>query len=432
MPDWFSQNAPTQPASAAAPPAQTSAAKGNWFDLYSPDRKPAATEDFYQAPRDVSVGNMLWSAAKSLNPVPALQAMADDQRPEDWLLGPGKALGPLLRAARTGIQSEAEKAATAARQGRGWEAAGHAAATFVPLVGPAAASAGEDIGSGDPERIERGGGNAIGLVGSMLAPAAAAKVAPKVAPALATMGEQLASKGQAIKTAAGKVNPIVLDVASEVAGHALGASLGVPTLARRVLGHVLDSARKPAASNAGGRLVSGAKTASVESELADALAEVRAETPSARVSTPPEPSLPPGYTPRSTVPRPRLVKPQAAREATQASPGEPAPVTAARAKRAYFLKSPEDIAAAEIAPEAVAPTGSIDIADLPAAWKSHTGQDLFPVTGVEAKEITAALRAEIKERGMTVGQAISAVSKNKDIPTKMRAQIIRSFTASAK
>jgi len=472
MPDWFSQNAPKQQTAAAAPSSQST---GDWFDLYSPDRKPASTEDFYQAPRDVSIGNMLLNAAKSIPAgiVDTAKTLYTDQGPEDVALGPGRVLAPLVRAAAAGAVSEGRKVMSSKTLP---ETIGHSLAASIPLIGPAAADAGEDIGSGDPERIERGGGNAIGLVGSMIAPAVAAKVAPKVAPALATMGEQLASKGQSVKAAAGKVSPVVMDIAAEVAGHALGAPLGAPFLARRVLGHVLDSVKKtapaakaierpaapavftgtvaealatisgpagfsmppprptPAVTPPAGRVVPAVPRPSIEQVAADALAEARVPPSPARVTTPPPASLPPGYTPRSTVPKQKMAKaamPESAPAARQRPPASPPP-NEGPPKRAYFLRSPDEIAAAAEPTEAVAPSGSVNVSDLPAAWKSHTGQDLFPVTGAEAKEITAALRAEIKDRGMTVGQAIAAVSKNKDIPTKLRAQIIRSFTASAK
>lgn len=421
--------------------------------LYDPKRKPASPEDYYQAPRDVSYGDMLWNAAKSIpsGVADTVKAAYNDQRAEDVSLGPGRVLAPLIRAAGSAALDQAHKAGSAARRvinaptasgkiSAGSELVGHTAGAVLPLIGPSSAAAGEDIGSGDPERIERGGGNAIGLVGSMLAPGAVAKVAPKVAPALATMGEQLASKGRSVARVAG---PVVKEIAKtaplEIAASYFGAPHGAGVVARVLLKQVLDAAKgaKGAASeavaevspNAGGRVVT-AKAPTLTQELTDALAETRAPQAPASVTTAPDPSLPPGYTPRSTLPKAKQAKASLSepRQKPTASP----PPNQGPPKRAYFLKSDADIAAAAEPVESFAPTGSIDIADLPAAWKSHTGQDLFPVTGVEAKEITAALRAEIKERGMTVGQAISAVSKNKDIPTKMRAQIIRSFTKGEK
>lgn len=386
---------------------------------YDPNRRPASTEDFAPPQRDINIGNILLNAVKSIPAgiVDTAKLLYNDQRPEDVALGPARVLAPLIRAGASGVASEAKKAATAKS---GLEAAGHAAAAALPLVGPAAATAGEDIGSGDTERIERGGGNAVGMVGSMLAPGAVGKVAPKVA--LASIGEQLASKVKSVSSAVGNINPLVLDIASEVAGHALGAQLGVPTLARRVLGHVLDSARKPEASNAGGRLVPS-ETPSMTQALADALAETRVPEPPSRVTTAPEAGLPPGYTPRATAPKPRLVKAE-----------RPAPVKAAieagEKKRAYFLKSAEDLA--PVASEAIEPTGSVLPEDLPASWRSHTGQDLFPITGEEGKAVISAMRQELKDRGLSIGQAIASVSKNKTMPTELRAQLLRALAGGVK
>lgn len=402
--------------------------------LYDPNRRPVSAEDFAPPQRDVSVGNMLWNGVKSLNPLPALKAMAADQRPEDALLGPGQALAPLIRAAGAGAASEAKKTVAAGRRKDAGAYVGHALATVLPLIGPAAAQAGEDIGSGDTERIERGGGNALGLVGGMLVPGAAARTAPKVAPALATIGEQLASKGKAVAGAVDKINPVVLDVAAEVAGHALGAQLGAPMIARRVLAHVLDSTRKTAkvaepapptaaTANAGGRLVPP-QTPSMTQALADALAETRVPEPPARVTTAPEAGLPPGYTPRSTVPKPRLVKASI-----------PAPVRAAmeagEKKRAYFLKPASETAPAAVE-DAIAPTGSILPEDLPASWRTRAGQDLFPITGKEGQAVIDAMRQELKDRGLSTGQAIASVSTNKSLPTELRMQLLRALAGGKK
>ena len=184
-----------------------------------------------------------------------------------------------------------------------------------------------------------------------------------------------------------------------------------------------------------GRVVPAAPRPSVEQVAADALAEARLPPPPARVTTPPQASLPPGYTPRSTVPKPVQARQAAAEQARaprapRAKPTASPPPNQGPPKRAYFLKSEDEIAAAAEPIEAVTPTGSIEVADLPASWQSRVGQDLFPTTGDEAKVMTAALREEIKARGMTIGQAIAAVSRNKDIPTKLRAQMVRSLAGS--
>lgn len=398
--------------------------------------KPPSAEDFAPPQRDVSVGNMLLNAAKS---IPAgiadtAKLLYTDQRPEDARLGPMQALGPLLRAAGAGAASEARKTAADVSQGHLSEAAGHAAATVLPLVGPAAASAGEDIGSGDPARIERGGGNAIGLVGSMLAPGAVAKVAD-IAPPLATIGEQLASKGRTVGRAltSPAAKEIVKTAAVEALAHHLGAPLGSVSLARLALKSALDGVSKaePAATTAAevgtlARDASGVpvKAPSVEQALADALGEAGAPAPPARITTPPPPELPPGYTPRSTVPKPRLVRPAPVQAAIDAAEAKTPP------KRAYFLKTAEQIAAeadAAATPRTGTPSGSITKADLPASWQNHTGQDIFPITGDDGKAVASALADELKARKLSPGQAMALVSKNKAIPVQVRMQLLRAL-----
>ena len=78
--------------------------------------------------------------------------------------------------------------------------------------------------------------------------------------------------------------------------------------------------------------------------------------------------------------------------------------------------------------EAVTPSGPLDPADLPEAWKSRIGQDIFPTTGAEGKEIADAFKAEIAARGLSVGDALAMVAKNKDLPTAMRSQLMRALT----
>ena len=187
-----------------------------------------------------------------------------------------------------------------------------------------------------------------------------------------------------------------------------------------------------------GRLVKD-KAPSFEQMLADELASGEPAAAPAKVTLPPQPELRPGYTPRTTVPKPR---PVAAPEPPAAAPA-PAPVEAAPVEaptveepppqRAYFLKpqaviDAEKAAKAEWAARHAAPKREITVADLPASWQSRIGQDLFPVTGQDGKELLGALRDEIKNSGLTVGKAIDAVSRNKALPTQVRAQLIRALS----
>ena len=115
------------------------------------------------------VGN----AASAFNPFPAMRQIATDP------MGPAAGLGNAVAAPM------ADQAMTAIRAAKGqgefsgmrpWErglsATGHGAAAMIPYIGPAAANAGDQIGSGD---VAGGIGSGIGLVGSVLAPGAIAR-----------------------------------------------------------------------------------------------------------------------------------------------------------------------------------------------------------------------------------------------------------------
>lgn len=62
---------------------------------------------------------------------------------------------------------EGVKAVASAKEGHGFEAAGHGLAAAIPVVGPAAAKAGEDLGGKEPGY---GAGEAAGLIGTALLP----------------------------------------------------------------------------------------------------------------------------------------------------------------------------------------------------------------------------------------------------------------------
>lgn len=176
-------------------------------------------------------------------------------------------------------------------------------------------------------------------------------------------------------------------------------------------------------ANAGGRLAQPSPPP-VKQAITDALTELQQPTQPARVTLPPPPDLPPGYTPRASVPKPKAAK----MDAPKAEPDD-----APRA-RAYFLKPQAVIDVENAAKEAHAArmaskaTADIAVSDLPAAWQSRVGQDLFPVTGSEGKDMLAGLMDEMRTRGLTAGQAITAVVKNKTLPTQVRAQLIRALS----
>jgi hypothetical protein len=295
---------------------------------------------------------------------------------------------------------------------------------------------------------------------------------------VARLGLTAAEAAQALLRAApaaiGKAGPLAADVLSE--------ALPFGRVARRLLGHVLDSALSktaaPAAEKAaldlsavdlpagwsvprgaaadapaalmptGGwsmpavdappappaadgpvpRLVK-TPAPTINDALIAGLEDTRTPEPPARVTTPPPADLPPGYTPRTSAPKPKAAPkaPDSVAEPVD-EPAKTVPNT-----RAYFLK-PEAVIKAEKAAKAAraarppAPKADVTVADLPASWQARVGQDLFPVTGDEGKAMLAGLQEEMATRGLTPGQAITAVSKNRTLPTQVRAQLIRALS----
>ncbi len=114
------------------------------------------------------------------------------------------------------------------------EGLGYGLASIVPGVGPAAAKAGEDIGKGD---TAYGAGEAVGLVGSVLAPHAIGKVAGKVLP------KSVEVAGDNIPTRAGSV---VEKVASEKPLRQFDVSETQPAV-RKVAGKIASESADTAA-----------------------------------------------------------------------------------------------------------------------------------------------------------------------------------------
>lgn len=155
-----------------APPAPGS--------LMDPARKPAVTEDFL--PPSKSVLDHLGSAAKNfgkaLDPRPAIELL--DHVAKASPLNPagdhGAALVKDLKAMGGAQVDLAKKAVDAGKRGRVSEAIGYGASAAVPLVGPAMAAAGEQIGSGD---VSGGAGSVLGLLAGVAGPNVVAKALPK-------------------------------------------------------------------------------------------------------------------------------------------------------------------------------------------------------------------------------------------------------------
>lgn len=135
-------------------------------------------ENSNPTPEGSAVGRFLSNAGSMLNPISAAQGVY--QAVTHPLDTAGAIVGAQVDQGRQAIDL--------AKQGRYSEALGHGAAAVVPLVGPAAAGAGEQIASGD---VAGGLGTGAGLLAPMLTPAAVrqgARVLPERAAAALDAG----------------------------------------------------------------------------------------------------------------------------------------------------------------------------------------------------------------------------------------------------
>lgn len=140
------------------------AALAKQFGGASDSRRPVSAEDFTTdtQPQGSVVGRFLSNAGEMLNPITMVK-------------GIGQAVAHPIATGEALVGSQLEqfkKAKDLYGQGRYQEAAGYGLAGALPMLGPAAAAAGEQIASGD---VAGGIGKGIGL----LAPAAIGSVAPK-------------------------------------------------------------------------------------------------------------------------------------------------------------------------------------------------------------------------------------------------------------
>ena len=312
-----------------------------------------------------------------------------------------------------------------------------AAAGGGTVVGHGIKAAAGDASSAEAIALDTGVNAAIGATGPVLGraigavPGSVKAVTGAAWPVVRTAGGAAfdVATGHPLR-AAGKVLGYILDAAKPAAKAApppvvpprpvyTGTSMA-PTKMPNVsfsMPAPRPPVQVPVVAPPAGRVVPP-ETPSINTALADALEALRApKTPP--VELPPQVTLPAGYTPRATVPKPKPAK--------MAAP-PPAQEPAAPPKRAYFLKSEEELATAR-APSAPSPkpTGEIRIQDLPESWQSRVGQDLFPLTGAEGDAVAAELAAELSARGLSRSEALMAVSKNKDISTQARQQLMKAL-----
>jgi hypothetical protein len=170
------------------------------------------------------------NAGGYLNPVTMVKGLYESIKSPEAVEG-------TLRNIYNASAAQAGKAAEAFRQGRYVEAAGHGAAT-VPVLGPAAAAAGEQIAEGD---VAGGLGSGVGLVGSILAPGAV-KAGAATAPAVAARAKVAgALEGSAVRLArAGVKAPLTL-LKQQAGASTTGVNFQATKLAKYLIDNRLTS-----------------------------------------------------------------------------------------------------------------------------------------------------------------------------------------------
>lgn len=124
----------------------------------------------------------------------------------------------LLGAVTAGLPEEQKKASELWQQpgvGPKFEAAGHELASYIPFIGPWAASLGEQAGTGDVGGAATRGGATVGAL----------EGAKALIPSPETVGNWRGRAGEAIRTGEGKLKPGVR-VASQLGGAAAGGAAG--------------------------------------------------------------------------------------------------------------------------------------------------------------------------------------------------------------
>lgn len=165
--------------------------------------------------------------------------------PIDMAKGIGTAIAHPIYTATGLVKAQGDqfvKAADSFRQGHYSEAAGHAAAGALPVVGPVAANIGEQIGSGD---VAGGLGAATGLIGGSLVPGMVGK---KVAAGVRVPGLSSLTPEGAEAVAAGQAAGVPIDAATATGNRFVRAAQHV---ADRTLGGSVIASRADAAQAQG-------------------------------------------------------------------------------------------------------------------------------------------------------------------------------------
>lgn len=179
-------------------------------------------------------GHAVRGALESLNPLPLLKTFYDEGTP----LGAAIKLGKGLTEAQLGQFAKGRQAYT---QGRYSEAFGHTLAGVLPVVGPAAANVGEEIGTGDPRTMAHG----VGAAATLLAPSLLSRAPVAEVPVLPALKNPNAAEAAAVAFADRAGIPV--DAASATGSRAVRA---VQHVADRSVGGMVVGDRAVAAQEA--------------------------------------------------------------------------------------------------------------------------------------------------------------------------------------
>jgi len=409
MPDWFSDNAPSTSSASSA---------DDWFASNAPKpraelpTRPVSAEDF--APPAQSRGwpaklaDIVSGGAKALYGGAKGAAALAYHGTVEPLLHPLRdpRESPLMEDLRGIGGAQIEQFRKAAAAPTVSEAIGHTTAGVLPLVGPAAAQAGEKIGAGDYEGV----GEALALTG-----------APFVGKAVPLAGRAAGATGRGVKAGVKAAGPLALAGAELIPGVS-GVVRGVRAAGRlaEVLEDVLGKRAEPPSANAGGRVVPAAAR-SAEADIAAMLDEVAQPTPTpppARITTPPQPDLMPGYTPRTTAPKPKPAKAELPAAHPLAKPPKPK-ADATMGPKGYFLREP---------PAARAASAPLSIEDFPASTRAYTGQPMARVTKAEIEQAANELAAS----GHSIAEVMDDVTRAKNMHPQTRLKLMAALGKIAK
>lgn len=226
---WFDENAPPNAAQDPFAPYVVDNSQDDPFAPYvvqrSASRRPVSAEDFVEkGPEGSAISRFAANAGEMLNPIAAIKSVGTA------VLHPQDAAKAIFDASA----DQFDQARQMYSQGRYSEAVGHLGG-MIPIIGPAAAAAGEQIGEGD---IAGGLGKGVGLIAPMLVGAAVPKSAKM--PAVARNADALSAeavefgiqKGVPIDAATATGNRFVKTL-QHVSDRSLGGSLVAGRAAQR-------------------------------------------------------------------------------------------------------------------------------------------------------------------------------------------------------